>query len=387
MRAWKRGSIVALLLASHAPSLSWAQGVPFADDFETGTLLSTEPSPGQWTRIHLEGSNALQVSAVAAHRGSWGYRFTDNESITAAGGEGLLNVRIPPLAGNVYTRFWMRINPITRAGNLHFIHVLSPGFVRSLAASTAFNGELSLAGSDAAAQDEISQKQGVFLGEEWHLVEAAIEGVGTATGKRKLWLDGALALEQSGVNLSGVTVSELSLGEPYTDNRSFTGSVDFDDVRISTSPPASRLQVALETDRVESRTCLPVTLSLRDSSGLAAAAPYAVEVELDAGEEGAFASDSACGDSIVQAVIPALSTEWKGFVWFEQPGISTLRASHGDFLGGSVSPNIALGQRRELDLGCGSTEGKALPLGALAFLIAAARRRSKARNQRGARSP
>src|SRR5687768_11368953 len=57
-----------------------AQGAVFADDFESGTLISAEDPPGRWTALLTDGATAsvtLGVDGAAARRGCIGVRFDD----------------------------------------------------------------------------------------------------------------------------------------------------------------------------------------------------------------------------------------------------------------------------------------------------------------------
>src|SRR5688572_19784447 len=103
-----RGPTGMLLLAWAAT----ASAVPlFADDFESGNILTTDVPPGRWDDVIWVLPSDAGVIASAAHRGAGGLRYVDNRSITGAGpGTTVEKDFGAPAGGDFYARAWIRVN-------------------------------------------------------------------------------------------------------------------------------------------------------------------------------------------------------------------------------------------------------------------------------------
>jgi len=96
--------------------LGWgalAGNFPFADDFESGTLLTTATPAGHWDSDSTVAGTTASVSAQAAHRGADSLRIGDADSSLAGGDEAGLQENFPVTTGDIYGRFWMRLTAIS----------------------------------------------------------------------------------------------------------------------------------------------------------------------------------------------------------------------------------------------------------------------------------
>lgn len=120
----------------------------------------------------------------------------------------------------------------------------------------------------------------------------------------------------------------------------FLGTFDFDDVRSSTSPPASQLQLSVATAAAPG-VCSPVFVRFEDSFSVAAPAPYDafVTTQVSAGV-GGFYSDGACASPTTGVTVPSGSTEAMLYFRGQQEGVVLLDASHPDFIAGSAQVSI-----------------------------------------------
>jgi MYXO-CTERM domain-containing protein len=170
------------------------------------------------------------------------------------------------------------------------------------------------------------------------------------------------------------------MGEPWSDTGPFVGSIDFDDVRVSAAPMASRLELRRAEGASASPGCLAVDVGLWSSaSGALAPAPYETEVALTVSAgQGTFHADEACRAPVLVLVLPTGSSGRR--VYFRPGGTgdtATLAASHPDFLpakldvqgqgSGEVpgeTPEDGAAGPWTTDLGCTSAPGAlfALPL-------------------------
>lgn len=311
----------------------------FADDAETGTLLDSETPPGRWTQRSAPTVNALLVTGAAAHRGSFGVRHEDTSAGAGGGNEGAVEVRSAGLTGDVHLRFWFRVVALNGSGEVVFAHIRSPADSLTALAFQAETGAFREGGFDrTGAFSQILLNRSVDLG-VWHLMEVAALGVGTANGTAKTWMDGVPLGTRSGLDWSTLEAEELSIGEPWGNPRTFTGTMDFDDVRAGRTAPASTLVVTAPAAS-SAGTCIPVTVSLRSSDGALAPAPYPMDAALTAaGVSGQFYAETTCATPIAQVtLVTGADGRQIGFLP-SSGGDATLVASHPDFLsapGGTV---------------------------------------------------
>ena len=178
--AQQRWLVLALLAA--LPVL--AQSTTFDDDFESGTILKTDVPPGHWDTITPGAQiGSVAVTGLAAHRGGHGLRMIDLQG----GGTGELagyhlTYFYSPAPANLYLRTWMRVI----SSNSYHSHLMGLGGSRSFCSVNLeepgntfyLEGEL---GSYLFTSANVSASTG-----QWHLIEVAAHGVGTASGGLRL---------------------------------------------------------------------------------------------------------------------------------------------------------------------------------------------------------
>jgi hypothetical protein len=126
----------------------------------------------------------------------------------------------------------------------------------------------------------------------WQLIEIAALNVGTNNGQRRAWLDGHPAATTT-AKWNGRTLDHFVLGGTWENDSRWTGTVAFDDVRVTDTPPPSTLVVQLPDAGVVGD-CLPAVVGLVSSDGAGQPAPYLVDVSFSLlGLDGPY-SDSAC---------------------------------------------------------------------------------------------
>jgi hypothetical protein len=102
------------------------------------------------------------------------------------------------------------------------------------------------------------------------------------------------------VDFTGVQPTQVLFGEALANDSSFTGTIDLDDVRASTSAPASKLSIVGPLT-VAAGACNTFALGLTSSKGPAAGAPYAFPASVTAFDaitgarlDGGVFSDTSC---------------------------------------------------------------------------------------------
>ena len=253
---------------------SSAQTLVLGDDFESGVLLKSGAPPGVWTELGSnEASNTIMISAAAAHRGAAGMRLTD---VTPGPGSGMitwLGGDVPQRAGSIHLRTWILLAGMTPT-QLNSIMIHGNGMGSTLSGlrldAAASPG---LGGTDrAGGYSFVNAPAGGFALGTWHLVEVAALGVGTATGRRQLWLDGTLLLAQDNIDWSGLSSTSVLIGQGWGDH-SWTGQISFDDIRITDGPPATTLSSRVRSGAAVAGSCTPMTAELLAAAGSPSAAP------------------------------------------------------------------------------------------------------------------
>lgn len=360
---------------------------PFADDFET-KLLRTDAPAGPWDSLFYVGlpgqslnNFRLELSPLAAHRGTKGFRVTDNHTGSGSSASGFVS-RLFPAGGATshYARFWVRPGTSNGAGTFSFFGFASDALANYTASEVRWNtasGALEFNCVDRTGRN--TQFGAVPMGAEWRLVELALERQGTNAAQCLAWVDGQWVGSQS-VDLTGVVLTHVTLGEHYAP-LAVTAVLDVDDLAVELSPPASRL--ALSADAVQVGACTPLTVSLAQSHDGGAAAPaFATAVTLteDAGAV-TFWSDAACTASATGVELAPSETTRVMYLKASSAGAFGLSAESVDVLpanlsltatGDSVRPNLYA-----ISCGC---DGAANGLGAL-FAAAALGLRLTARRR------
>ncbi|WP_257459586.1 LamG-like jellyroll fold domain-containing protein [Archangium lipolyticum] len=352
----------------------------FSDDFETGTLRASEIPAGRWSVVGASSPNALSNGAVGAHRGQYGLTVVDRTNASTPDSEASVSSdERAPLSSEFFVRAWMRLRDVSTPGSLVALQAL-PVQVELRLRSQSAGPVWELAVMTGASRTYVSFFGSRVEADRWHLVEFSASGLGTRSGEARLWVDGV----EQGTGVSGrdwtdpsYVMKRVVMGEPWADSRTFTGTLDFDDVRVSATPMASRLVLRWPVDAATSSGCIPLEVSLRSSAtGAPAPAPYETEVALavTAGA-GGFHSDEACKSPVPGMLLPTGASERR--VYFRPGGTggtAMLAASHPDFLpatlevvGGGApdgDPDEDPAGPWTTDLGCTSAPGAlvALPL-------------------------
>lgn len=330
------------------------------DDFE-GPFLSSGSPAGLW-HLYNPTANTAVPTPEAAHRGSRGLRHTDIVSAEPSPGSGGPQLAVihdfEASSDRWYVRTWIRTNDpsFTTNGDRTVLnlksHVFSPPHICELRL-TGSEQRVVLGGFNArGSYSEVQAAREVAAG-VWHLVELAVENVGTQQGRCVLWIDGALAAERTALDWTGGVVDQLDFGQPYSLDRSFTGTTDFDDLRLSRRPNATSLAVEVPwVPQVEG--CLPVKLRLLDAAGTAAPAPYPLDVVVAVeGVEAPLFSDASCLEPSATARFDTGEIEAVGYLRPLGEGRMVLRAAHPDFLSAApIEEEVFLAP--EAPVGCSS---------------------------------
>jgi hypothetical protein len=311
------------------------------DDFESPGLLVTDTPAGPWTGSVQRQTATIAIDPAAAHRGSAGLRVTDPDSVGTQGAVTELAFSMAPRAGDFHARAWIRVSPTIAAGSFNPLEVLNSQASAVAMAEVILDlatGAIALGGDDRAGYITDATSASLVPG-RWTLFELAVDGAGGApgAGRRRLWVDGQLAADRAGLDFSGAPwmVQEVEVGQPWSDDRSFTGTIDFDDVRLSTRPQVSHSVAQVPAGSYQVGSCIPVTLTLRDSAS-GGAWPSFEPVDLApaaSGVAGAFFSSSTCAGAPLGALsLPAGQTG--GTVYFRADGYGTavFRADSADLV-------------------------------------------------------
>ncbi|MFP2933465.1 hypothetical protein ACLESO_51625 [Pyxidicoccus sp. 3LG] len=353
-----------------------APGLWLADDFETGTLRSSEAPPGRWDHATVISPNRLASGAVGAHRGRYGLTVTDSTSEEGA----VVSVvqDQDPLTSELHVRTWLRLRAVSTYGGLVLMQALPASVeLRLLEHEGGLIWEL--AGRDGPGPNPtyVSRRGSRVETERWYLVELSARGLGTPAGEARLWVDGVeqvAPLSGRDWNHPEYEVDVFIVGEPWSDTGTFQGSIDFDDVRVSATPQASRLELRRPVEA--SSGCIAVDVSLRGSASNAPApAPYDTDVALHVREgEGTFHADGDCRSPVTGALLPAGVSERQVYFRPGGPGgVATLEASHPDFLSARLGVESDGGPESDpdeeeagspwtADLGCASAPGALVTL-------------------------
>ncbi len=357
-----------LVLGANPPLVS--------DDFESPTVGN------RWTFVTPPpAGSAFRTDAEAAHRGGRGLRLEDNDGSAGAGTTAALNLRIAPVPA-LFLREWVRVVSTNGLGNVGLSQLLTNSPVNAIV-------DVYLAGDGTSFVFQGPNRDGTYRAAlprsgmrvgQWHLLEWAAVGAGTASGRRELWVDGTLLAEHTEVDWTGIALDHFSVGEPWSTDRRFQGVLDLDDIRAGESPHASTLRLELAAGAPTSDGCAVLALTLVDSRLEARDAPYDFEVALESQPAGSalFYADAQCTQPLTTVSMAAGAQT----VYASRPSeqAAEVRAHHVDFLALplSLSGTTARRQRSLYDLGCSAAGGGAQAwalLACLSVLRRSARRR------------
>jgi hypothetical protein len=378
---WKRWATVlgSLVLLQPLSGLA-APGTWLADDFETGTLKSDDMPPGRWDQAAAVSPNTIASGEAGAHRGRYGLTVTDR---TSTEGSVVSVVQdSDPLTAEVYVRMWLRLRGVSAYGRIILAQAMPAAVeLRLVEQDDGVVWELAARNGPHPNPTYVSRRGSRVETERWYLVEFSARGLGTTAGEARLWVDGV----EQGTPLSGrdwnhpeYVFDTFLMGEPWSDTGTFRGTIDFDDVRVTATPQASRLELRHPEEAPSG--CLAVDVSLRSSaSNGPAPAPYDTDVALRVrAGEGTFHAKGDCRAPVTGTLLPAGTSERR--VYFRPgggDGTATLEASHADFFSarldvkGIVEPDPGPDEGEgggpwTTDLGCASAPGA---LVALPFLL------------------
>jgi hypothetical protein len=341
-------SFLSVMLVLGVGTRASAQSPLLEDDFEGSTLFSSQIPPGQWTYMVGGGLGlSVSISTASAHRGSQGLLLVDSSTsgVTAA-----LEKAFPsPVTGAFYGRVWLRLRSASPTAEFIWCQTYANTFlVNSMLDLWAYmpGGSLEVQGPDQTGSWKVDPRNYSLGSNQWHLLEWALDGVGTDGGSRALWIDGNPADLRSGLDYTGLSVVSTEIGEPWSDNALFEGNVDFDDVRMDVNPLASGFQLSAQSPV---NGCSPIQVQLVSSAtNSQAGAPYAFAASLFM-DGGAMFSDSNCSSPATTVSFPAGASTEMVYATAPPTTAGVLTASYVDFLPGSV----ALGASSSPDAGSG----------------------------------
>jgi hypothetical protein len=364
---------LATAVAAVFPAVASA-AIPLADDFESGALLLSDGGQWSWFNDDNPALNTVAASDAGAHRGNFGLRVSDGDG--AAGDHAVISVvaSFPGTSNDLYARAWVRLITSNGLGDCYFMSLGSSS--SSYAVLQILDGGVALTGFDGNGHGSAPLPPLAWSPGEWHLVELGTKGMGTDAGTRTAWVDGVQAGQTRGIDWSGATVVDFSPAVGWEDNGSFTGTFDLDDVRLSESPPASRLSLDAGAAPLSEGGCRALTVSLLDVTGAPAPAPYDVHIGLAAtGVPGELFADTACATAGGTFELATGSSELTASFRPAGTGAGTLSATHPDFLSDAVPVVVGGGADGGPEepftwyLGCGcSSDPVALGVAVLLFL-------------------
>ena len=258
-----------LLAAAHARAAA-----DLVSDFEEGGLLHASEPPGPWSTAWLPTSaNTLAISTDAAHRGFRGLRLLDQNASSDGFGENSVSHDTYVASGDYYLRLWLRVNPASALGTMSLVTLADASDNITMASLDLIypSGLLATAGLDGAEQGQDLSAGPPLAPGTWHLVELGLQGIGTRSAARTLWVDGVKRSGATDLDLDSTVgaLSHVSIGGPWAVDRRFVGFIDFDDVRGTLAPPASRWQLALDEQTLRAGVCTRVDVMLASSQSAA----------------------------------------------------------------------------------------------------------------------
>jgi uncharacterized protein (TIGR03382 family) len=324
--------------------------VEFQDDFESGPFADAGPG-GVWSS-HQTASVSWSLTALAAHRGNAGLRIQDNDSSSGAGQWAWLEYDFPGGAGilsSYYLRAWVRFTG-TQLGDSSVIRLASPGppyceVVNALILPRYFAKALDAVGTNYSVGASVTGSEG-----PWQLIELGLTGMNTADAGFGLWIDGGYAARYPGhLDFTATQVGRVLFGEPYASDSSFTGTIDLDDVRTTTSPPASTLGVSGPAT-VSVGACNAFGLQLSASNGSPAPAPYDFPASIAVFDQsgvmqldGGIFRDNIC--SAPSSVVNVFQAQSQATFWarFDQVSTVIMSPSYVDFVNTRATVSVVGG--------------------------------------------
>lgn len=309
----------------------------FDDGVESGTLFTWDMPAGQWNSFASPVTqNSVAVSAAAAHTGGFGIRTIDAKSNGPPSGQNHVAWDMASIPGSYYFRTWFRITSSNATGTLVPIQLTRtrPSLAALVDITLSYPGPtIQVAGFDSAMAYP-TDDSGVTLAPGWHLVEVALVNMDTVTGGRTVWVDGTQIATRT-VDWRGLTLGLFAIGEPWSGaTTAFTGTLDFDAVRGSGQPLASRVVPRVGSGPFFPGSCVRVSVSLVDTStGAPAAAPTDVVTTLGVSSVGGSGfADPGCSTPAANVTVNSGATSATTYFRPSSTGSGSLTATSMDFL-------------------------------------------------------
>ncbi len=312
-----------------------------SSDFESGTKSISDTPPGEFNDGYSASDSGISVLAAARHRGTYGLRHTDFDNRAGANDQGALvfqSARVAS-ASACYVRFWLRYGTLNDLGTLTFGQLTTDTANNTSMIDAILHlpgGTLTLEGSQNGGPFGSVPATGTLDAGTWNLVELAVDGLngGITAGRRRLWVNRQLVATATGLNFSSAawTPVGLGIGQPWSDDRRFQGTLDYDDVRLSRAPHGSGLQVAQVDGGVPG--CEAFEVTLLDSLGAPAPAPYDVSLVLFPFPTVELYPTPDCRGA-APLVLATSSSSVRGYAHSDTAVTSLLVVSHLDFMSGA----------------------------------------------------
>lgn len=343
-----RPVISALLIAAAlAGKAAWAGADASGNlfyDAETNTVLTSDNPAGPFdSRDGSTPAVTITSAAAAAHRGSYGLRYLDNDATSGLGSTRYLNIQNLLTSASAYrARFWIHFRSSSTNGESVLFLIRSGGTFISEFRYDPQTGRLGVAGDNNVGAWSFNRGTTNYRDNAWHLVEFVTTGIGTSSGARRLYVDGTLEAQMTGVNMTGFSPQTAAIGGILVDGRTGTGTViDFDDVRVSPNLQGSTLRVTASNAVAGNCTATAIGL-LNTENGALTTAPYAVVANLTvSGVSGQYFSNPGCTTAATTATIPQGSSSTVTYFRATTAGTATLGANNVDFLSGSAPATIS----------------------------------------------
>lgn len=255
-----RGALVVLVMLPH---LAGAQTL-LTESFESP--VSLVDAGGSWTDI-FDVQASRDRSSVAAHRGLGGLRISRVTPIATDGPDTQLERLFPiPNAGPSWMRWWMRVDVSQPAPQalMNFGDVSVPNHIGLAHDPTG----LFVTGYEATA-GFFTTRVNDLPDSGWHLYELGVLGMGRSDGGVLLYVDGEQNLSRR-ADFDFVDAGRLqaNLGFTYGSPRTFTGVVDYDDVRVSRDRPAGAIRIAAVNGPWRAGECIALRVDFSTSDRL-----------------------------------------------------------------------------------------------------------------------
>jgi len=284
------------------------------------------------------GGSSIGPAAACAHRGAAGLRFVDGVSTAAPGCEAPLSAdNFPPFQGGATFRAWMRLDTANGGTFLAIASVHRFGSPPAASFNLATNVSPPTVNVSGFDRLQVSSQEGssqLFSLGAWHLVELQLEGVGSAAGVRRSYLDGAQVTVRSGLDFMGSNTALMITGFTYADPRSFTGTLCVDDVRLATRLSASHLRLSGPPSPGVGR-CAQVHADFLDSAD--AGAPLGARTAFTASSSAGVFVDVACAQPFGTVTLDA---GVEGLDFFVRP--ASAGAAQVSLLGDDLLPSPPL---------------------------------------------